>query len=178
MTDTELHSQRRTLLLNSWYFPIKILRWDHAVKMRYEGTVDVVAEYAETISSPSVTWNMPAVVRLREPAPNAKKAVRFSRINVYTRDRFTCQYCDRKFPMRQLSYDHVIPRSAGGKTVWENIVTACKQCNSKKDNQTCDEAGMWPRRAPVRPSALPLTSPVIERATAPGEWLPYLPVTT
>lgn len=166
--------EARTLLLTAWYFPIKILRWEDAVKMIYEQLVDTVAEYDETISSPSVTWQLPAVVRLRKNTRKTKLGVKFSRVNVYTRDKFTCQYCRKKCPMRALSYDHVVPRSAGGKTVWENIVTACKTCNSIKDNKTCDNAGMWPLHAPRRPKTLPMTSPVIDIDQAPEEWRPFL----
>ncbi len=167
----------RTLILNSWYLPVKVVHWQAAVNMRYKGTVDVVVEYSDTVSSPSVTWFVPAVVRLRRPT-GSKKAVKFSRVNVYTRDHYTCQYCGQRFPARALSYDHVVPRSAGGKTCWENIVTACKSCNAIKDDQTCDEAGMWPLSSPRRPKTLPLTAPLIDPVEAPEEWRPYLPVTS
>lgn len=168
----------RTLLLNSWYMPSKILRWEDAIKMKYEGTVDVLAEYDETVSSPSVTWHIPAVVRTRTKRGRMKTGVRFSKINVLTRDNYTCLYCGKRFPMKQLTKDHVVPRSAGGRTTWENIVTACKSCNSRKDDKTCDEAGMWPIKPPHRPATLPLTGPLINRDEAPAEWLPFLPATS
>lgn len=167
----------RTLLLTAWYFPIKVIRWEDAVKMIYEGLVDVVAEYDSTISSPSVTWQTPAVVRLRKATRTTKQGVKFSRVNVYTRDKFTCMYCRQKFPMRALSYDHVTPRAAGGRTTWDNIVTACKTCNAIKDDKTCDEAGMWPAYSPYRPKSLPMTAPVIDVDTAPEEWKPFLVMT-
>jgi 5-methylcytosine-specific restriction endonuclease McrA len=128
----------KTLLLTPWYFPIKILRWQDAVKMKYEETVDVVVEYEDEIRSPSVTWRVPAVVRLRRMAKSKAKggSVRFSRRNVYQRDDYTCQYCGEKKPARELSYDHVVPRSAGGRTAWENIVTACRPCNALKGDHT------------------------------------------
>jgi 5-methylcytosine-specific restriction endonuclease McrA len=74
-------------------FPLKIITWQGAVKMKYEGTVDVLAEYDDEICSPSVTWQTPAVIRLRKNTTSKKHRVRFSRINIYTRDNFTCQYC-------------------------------------------------------------------------------------
>ncbi len=168
---------QRTLLLTSWMFPLKIITWHGAVKMKYEGTVDVLAEYDETICSPSITWKMPAVIRLRKNTANKKNRVRFSRINVYTRDKFTCQYCGTKHRknQRMLSYDHVVPRCDGGRTTFNNIVTACKPCNSRKDNKSCDEAGMWPLRPPTHPKSLPLAGPRIDRERAPAEWLPFLP---
>ena len=161
---------KRVLLLTPWYFPIKILRWQDAVKMRYEGTVDVVAEYDEEISSPSVTWKLPAVVRLHKMPQAKKRGVKFSRANVYQRDAHCCQYCGKRFAVSQLSYDHVVPRAAGGRTVWENIVTACKPCNARKDSKSCDDAGMWPLHAPRRPASLPLAAPIIDPKTAPAEW--------
>lgn len=166
----------RTLLLTSWYFPIKVLHWHDAIKMKYEGTVDVVAEYEEEVCSVSVTWKMPAVVRLRRNISGKKRGIKFSRPNVYTRDNYKCQYCGRgPLHPKALSYDHVIPRSAGGRTTFENIVTACKTCNALKDNLSCDASGMWPRKKPVIPRQLPLTSPILDLETTPEEWKPFLP---
>jgi 5-methylcytosine-specific restriction endonuclease McrA len=159
----------RTLLLTPWYFPIKVLRWQDAVKMKYEQTVDVVVEYDDEIRSPSVTWRVPAVVRLRKLAKSDSRRVKFNRRNVYQRDGHRCQYCGQKKPPRELSYDHVVPRSSGGRTTWENIVTACRACNTRKDDQTCDEAGMWPLRSPRRPKTLPVAPPLFDR-DIPREW--------
>lgn len=160
----------RTLLLTPWYFPHKILRWEDAVTMIFKGTVDVVVEYDEEIRSPSVSIKAPAVIRLRKPIGAMKKGVKFSRINVYTRDRFRCQYCGGKFRMGELSYDHVVPRKSGGRTDWENIVTCCRPCNDRKADKTCDEASMWPLREPARPKTLPLTPPYLDPRTMPEEW--------
>ena len=164
----------RTLLLSPYYLPIKVLRWQDAVKMRYEGTADVVVEYDEEIASPSVVWKVPAVMRLRAMPRSQKRGVKFSRVNVYQRDGYRCQYCGIQFTVRELSYDHVVPRSAGGRTDWLNIVTACKACNTRKANHSCDDAGMWPLRAPTRPRSLALPSPVIDRSSAPEEWLGFV----
>ena len=166
--------EHRTLLLSPYNLPLKILRWEDAIKMRYEGTVDVLAEYSDDVSSPSVTWKMPAVVRLRRMPAGSKRAVKFSRVNVYQRDRWTCQYCGRAKPDRELSFDHVVPRSSGGRTCWENIVTACRICNTRKANKTCDESGMWPLNEPRRPRALPMMGPRIDPSSAPEEWLAFI----
>lgn len=165
----------KTLLLTPYYLPIKVLRWEDAVKMRYEGTADVVAEYEAEICSPSVTWKVPAVMRLRKLSRSDKRGVKFSRVNVYQRDGYRCQYCRQKFVARELSYDHVVPRSAGGRTTWENIVTACKPCNSRKANRTCDESSIWPFTPPRQPKTLPMTGPFIDRDSAPEEWQAFLP---
>ncbi len=165
----------KTLLLTPYYLPIKVLRWEDAVKMRYEGTADVVAEYEAEICSPSVTWKVPAVLRLRKLSRSDKRGVKFSRVNVYQRDGYRCQYCRQKFTARELSYDHVVPRSAGGRTTWDNIVTACKPCNTRKANRTCDESGMWPLSPPRQPKNLPMGGPIIDRDSAPEEWQAFLP---
>jgi len=164
----------RTLLLSANYFPIRVIHWDRAVKMRFEGTADVVAEYAEEIRSPSVTWKIPAVIRERR-VMKVRHAIRFSRANIYLRDRYCCQYCGERFSPRELSYDHVVPRASGGKTTWENIVTACRGCNTLKGSRECDACGMFPINKPVRPRYLPAIGPVIDRDKAPVEWLAFLP---
>jgi len=161
-------------MLTAWYFPSRVLSWQDAIKMVYEGTVDVLAEYDEQVRSPSVTWNMPAVVRLRRNVGGFKKGVKFSRMNVYQRDKFTCQYCGRKLPWEKLSYDHLVPRCRGGRTNFLNIVTACKPCNAKKGNLTCDQAGMFPLSRPVKPDTLPLVSRLVHPGVAPVEWEPFL----
>lgn len=169
----------RTLLLNAYYVPIRILRWEDAVKMRYEGTADVVAEYQDTVSSPSVTWRVPAVIRLRRPTPNKKRGIKFSRANVYERDGYQCQYCPPsagRRSARDLTYDHVVPRASGGRTEWTNITSSCVKHNSIKGARTCDESGLFPRNRPVQPKSLRMTGPVIDREAAPAEWLDYLPV--
>lgn len=166
---------RKTLLLTPWFFPSKILHWEDAVKMIYEGVVEVVAEYDDVIRSPSVTWQMPAVIRLKKlDRRRVKNGIKFSRQNVYARDGYCCQYCGERFKEDDLSYDHVVPKSAGGRRSWTNIVTACKPCNLRKANRSCDQAGMWPRREPVQPTSLPLLGPRIDPATAPDEWQEYL----
>lgn len=164
----------KTLLLSANYFPIRVISWERAVKMRFEETADVVAEYATDVSSPSVTWKVPAVIRERRVA-KVKQAIRFSRANVYLRDGYRCQYCGDQFDARELSYDHVVPRCQGGRTVWTNIVTACKACNTRKGGLECDAAGMFPLRAPARPKTLPAARPLIDRDSAPVEWLAFLP---
>ena len=142
--------------------------------MVYLEKADVVVAYEEEIRSPSFSMPTPAVIRVRKAMANMKRGVKFSRVNIYTRDKFTCQYCGQQLTSRHLSYDHVTPRAAGGLTEWTNIVTACKPCNNKKGQLTCDEAGMWPRKAPVRPKSLPLTGPLVDPQAAPEEWQAFL----
>jgi 5-methylcytosine-specific restriction endonuclease McrA len=162
------------LLLNAWYLPIRIIGWEDAVTAWYKGIVDIVAEYEETISSPSVTMKLPAVVRLKRALPNKKKGVKFSRAGVYTRDRFRCAYCGKACRWDELTYDHVWPRRLGGPTNWLNIKAACIACNQKKGSRTPDESGMYPSEEPYEPKSLPLTPPPIDERKIEPEWLPFL----
>lgn len=168
---------KRTLLLTSWYFPHKIIAWEDAVTMLFLGKADAVVDYEETVSSPSTTIAVPAVMRLRKSFHRRKQVVRFSRMNVFTRDGFRCQYCGQKFAMNKLTFDHVTPRAAGGRTEWSNIVTACRPCNARKGCRTPDRSGMFPLEAPRRPKSLPLTGPRVDASQAPQEWLDFLPST-
>ena len=81
-----------------------------------------------------------------------KRHVRFSRFNVYARDRNTCQYCGRSFSRTDLNLDHVVPRCRGGRTLWTNVVTACASCNLLKGNRLPQQSGMYPRHRPVQPT--------------------------
>jgi 5-methylcytosine-specific restriction endonuclease McrA len=85
-----------------------------------------------------------------------------------------CQYCGKKAPMKDLNYDHVIPRIQGGKTVWENIVTSCYPCNDRKAGRTPEQAKMKLLKQPVRPATLPMTQPLLNLKNVPDLWLPYL----
>lgn len=165
--------ERRTLVLTNWWFPYQILSWQDAVTQIYTGDAVVVASYDEEVCSPSVAWKCPAVIRLVHKVDTRRK-VKFSRFNVFTRDNFTCQYCGVRRRMSELTYDHLTPRKHGGRTVWENIVTACAPCNSRKGSKTCDQAGMFPRRRPVKPVTLPLVPVVRDLSRAPEEWHQYV----
>lgn len=165
----------RTLLLNSQGLPHAILNWKEAICLVYENEkkVHVLEDYEDTVSSPSVTMYVPAVLMLTRKVPPLKKGVKFSRINVLTRDKFTCQYCADQLPMNELNYDHVVPRKQGGKTTWDNIVTCCYPCNEKKGARTPAQAGMKLAHKPAKPHSLPLHA-VFMKGTVPEAWKPYL----
>ena len=165
---------RRTLLLTSWFFPHKVIRWEHAITLVYLHKADRVVDYADEIRSPSITMKTPAVIRLRRNFGKVKRGVKFSRVNIFTRDEHRCQYCAERFSASKLTFDHVTPRSCGGRTEWTNIVTACRPCNAKKANRTPDESGMFPRTLPRQPKVLPLSGPVVDLAEVPLEWRNFL----
>jgi len=164
----------RALLLNSWGLPHAVLNWDEAICLVYQDKALVLEEYDETVSSPSTTYFIPAVLQLREPVRGFKKGVKFSRINVFTRDGFRCQYCGVRRMMRELNYDHVLPRRQGGKTNWENIVTCCYPCNDRKGGRTPEQAGMTLLRSPGKPHSLPLHPVFIPAKGIPPVWEAYL----
>lgn len=146
----------QTLVLTHTYQPHRVVSWQKAITMLFDGKVEVLSEYDEDIRSVSITVKMPAVVRLVRHVRHAKRGVKFSRANVLARDGFACQYCGRKAAPRELTFDHVVPRSQGGRTSWENIVTACARCNTRKGGRTPEQAGMMLRKAPARPKELPM----------------------
>lgn len=165
---------KRTLLLTSWYFPLKVIRWEDAITMLYLAKADPVIDYQDEVRSPSTTMRLPAVVRLRRSVGKVKRGVKFSRVNVFTRDGFRCQYCGERLTLARLTYDHVIPRACGGRTEWTNIVTACRPCNGHKRDRTPEESGMFPLQRPFRPKTLPMTGPLIDPKSAPVEWHGFL----
>lgn len=165
----------RTLVLDQGYQPHRIVSWQRAVVMLFDGKVEVVEEYDEDIRSVSITIKMPAVVRMLRAIRGRKRAVKFSRINVATRDDFRCQYCGDKLPLRRLTYDHVVPRSQGGRTTWENVVMACYDCNEQKSDRTPRQARMHLKKQPVKPSWLPVIAFRIDPACSiPEAWANWL----
>lgn len=166
---------RRTLLLTPWMAPHKIISWERAVILWFLDKVEVLEEYEDVVSSPSVSLRTPAVVRLKKAIRSVKQVVRFSRTNVFARDDFRCQYCGERKGARELNYDHVVPRKHGGKTVWENIVTSCYPCNDRKGSRTPEQAGMKLRKQPVRPRTLPLAAAFrVRDDDVHSLWEPYV----
>jgi len=165
----------RTLVLDQAYQPHRVVSWQRAVSLIFDGKVEVVEEYDEDIRSVSITIKMPAVVRLLRSLRGVKPPVKFSRVNVAARDDFRCQYCGVKYPLRKLTYDHVVPRSRGGRTTWENVVMACNPCNNAKANRSPEQAGMRLMRAPQRPDWLPVVVFHVDRTwSVPEAWANWL----
>ena len=166
--------ENRVLVLDMFYRAERIISWERAVCLIYDGKVEVVEELDEVLRSPSVSMQMPSVVRKIKKSRARKVSIKFSRQNVLLRDNNTCQYCQVPFEPPKLNYDHVLPRSRGGRTEWENIVMACYACNAKKRDRTPAEAGMTLRRVPRKPDFLPIVSKRIDRSMVPETWRPYL----
>lgn len=157
------------LLLNASYEVMGVIPWERAVTLDFLGKVDVLESYDIPVSSPSLTIQMPSVVRLRKYARQERRA-RFSRANVYRRDGYCCQYCGKSFSGVELTLDHVLPRSKGGKTDWTNIVSACRPCNAHKADRTPEQARMTLRSMPTRPVSVDSALP----AEIHPSWAPYV----
>jgi 5-methylcytosine-specific restriction endonuclease McrA len=131
------------------YYPLSLWPWQTAIKAVFLNRVDILASYDREVHSPSLEMRIPSVIALRQYVRQSEFPA-FTRFNVFLRDRFECQYCGSR---EHLTFDHVIPRRLGGRTTWENIVTACMRCNMKKGGRTPREAGMILRQAPFRPTS-------------------------
>ena len=144
------------LLLNASYEPLRVISWQRAVTMFFLGKVEVVEEYDHQIHSVSLVIRAPAVVRLLQFVSSGRRAPPLSRANVLARDNFQCLYCSRELSTKEATLDHVVPRSQGGKTTWDNIVCACGACNRRKGGRTPKEARMKLLKTPIRPDWLPV----------------------
>lgn len=133
------------------YFPLSLWPWQETVKAVFLSRVNVVSEYDRLARSPSLTMRLPSVIALKEFIPMTRSPA-FTRFNVFLRDRFSCQYCGGAFQAEYLTFDHVIPRSKGGRTMWDNVVAACEPCNLQKSHKPPRESGMFPLRAPHKPT--------------------------
>jgi len=134
------------------YYPLSLWSWQDALKAVFMDRVNVVSEYETKVHSPSAAFSLPSVVSLKtyiKPPPYPA----FTRFNVFLRDGFACQYCGAP---NDLTFDHVIPRRAGGRTTWENVVAACSPCNLRKGGRLPKQASMHPRTQPRQPNVYEL----------------------
>ena len=137
------------------YFPLSLWSWQEAIKAVFLDRVNVLSEYERTVRSPSFEMQLPSVIALKQYVHLDRRPA-FTRFNVFLRDRFHCQYCGDRFRAEDLTFDHVVPRSRGGRTTWANIVTACQTCNLTKGSRLPQETGMFPRTRPMQPTTFQL----------------------
>lgn len=164
-----------TLVLSHAYVPVARVRWQRAITLLSLGMVEVVSEYDDwTVRSVTVEFKVPSIIRFLEKIRDHTPKVKFSRENVYTRDKGCCQYCGMKVPRHEATYDHVKPRCQGGQTKWENVVIACTPCNQRKGDKTPEQAGMHLRSMPVKPAHLPRQLTFLYRKNVPQSWKDWL----
>jgi 5-methylcytosine-specific restriction endonuclease McrA len=161
----------RVLVLNASYEPLNVCSVRRAVVLILKEKAELLEQGERRLHSESLTLPHPVVIRLvtyvRVPRDRAKR--RITRRAVFARDSWTCQYCGTT---SHLTVDHVIPRSRGGPSDWENIVTSCAPCNRRKGNRTPVETGVHPRRKPKAPGPaifIRVAAPVV-----PPAWQQYL----
>lgn len=130
------------------YFPLSLWPWQEAIKAVCLDRVTILAEYDSVVRSQRESIRIPSVVVLKEFV-RPKKRVAFTRFNLFLRDEFCCQYCGAR---GDLTFDHVVPRSKGGVTSWENVVAACSPCNLKKANKSLRASGMQLRKKACQPT--------------------------
>jgi len=166
----------KTLVLNRHWMPINVTTIRHAMCLLYRRMAEVVCPetyqrytfeswadlsvepHEPCIRTVSLRIKVPEVIVLLSGDALPRQSVPFSRRNLFNRDRYTCQYCGAQPGTRELTIDHLVPKSQGGKTVWTNCVLACAACNSRKGNKSLKESGMKLRRKPTVPKWSPFIS--------------------
>lgn len=159
----------QVLVLNQDYSPISICSVQRAFLLVYLKKAELVTNIKEkSLRSVTTTFPFPSIIKINKYVHIPYKGVVLTRHNVFKRDNFTCQYCGIN---KDLTLDHLIPRSKGGKSNWTNLVTACKSCNAKKGDFSPEEVGMKLHKMPVKPSyVMFLKASSIDRE----DWFPYL----
>jgi 5-methylcytosine-specific restriction endonuclease McrA len=180
----------KVLVLNRNFLPVHVTSVRRAFSLLYQGLAEVVDDqyrtfdfdswsalsssmHDDTIGMVNRIIRVPRVILLLTYDRIPKRQVRFNRFNVYARDRNTCQYCGQRLPRVELNLDHVIPRSQGGTSIWENIVCSCHGCNRRKGGRTPKEAGMKLLHPPRRPEWTPFMLETFSLRRY-REWLPFL----
>jgi len=162
----------RALVLNQDFSPISVCSIQRAFVLVFMNKVEMITSFnGSKFHTVDSEFNIPAVVRLQQYVKVPYRGVELSRINVFKRDGYCCQYCGST---GNLSIDHVIPRSKGGGSNWKNLATACKPCNAKKGDSTPEEAEMPLNQAPFKPSYLMFLRDF--SGLKYEEWKPYLAV--
>jgi 5-methylcytosine-specific restriction endonuclease McrA len=164
-----------TLVLNATYEPVKVVDWQRAMTLFCQGKVEIIDTHDREVRAVTFSFKLPSIVRLFRFVKVKRVAgtVPFTRANIYRRDNHQCQYCGGTFRSDDLTFDHVIPESQGGRKSWENIVAACVPCNRDKDARTPQQAGMR-LKVPVKPKPAPVFHVTMYMKRTPESWRDYL----
>ncbi len=162
-----------SLVLNFDFSPVGICSVEKAFVLIYLQKADEIQQFdGKALHTVDASYHMPAVVKLKRYVNIPYRSVELSRSNVFKRDRHECQYCGSK---KDLTLDHVHPRSKGGRSNWKNLVTACKHCNAKKGDYLLEEAGLLLKSDPYKPSYIMFLRDF--SGFDFEEWIPYLQMT-
>lgn len=166
------------LVLNASYEAINICNSKRAIIMILKGIAVAEENTKKFFHSPSFKISVPSVIRINKYVRIKYQLISFTRKNIFLRDNFTCYYCNEKFKPKELTLDHVLPKSKGGWNNWDNIVTACIHCNKKKGDRTPEEANMKLRKTPKEPT-IPIHFQIIRNlSVSRQQWNKYLFVDT
>ncbi len=161
---------RKVLVLNQDYSALTVCSVEKAFILVYMNKAELVSRsQSHFLRTVSTTFPLPSIIRLHRYVHLPYKGVVLSRHNVFKRDNHQCQYC---LDTEELTLDHVLPKSRGGKSTWDNLVTACKRCNSKKGDFTPQEAGMGLVQSPYKPSFIMFLRDFSGHVEE--DWKPYL----
>ena len=179
------------LVLNRSYLPVHVTTARRAFSLIFSGnalavnreyeTFDFHAwcrlapEGSEQVGTSGGRLRVPRVIVLQHFDRVPRRHVRYSRLNIFARDNYTCQYCGGRPHRSKLNLDHVIPRSLGGRTTWENVVASCVDCNRRKGGRTPAQARLRLLRQPMRPRWTPLVHHAASTLRY-EEWQPFLHV--
>ena len=141
----------KALKLDLTYRPVAVIDSIEALVLCIVGKAIAVEQHDSCVRSPSSVFKLPSVIVLKNLVKHRINNLYCTRENILSRDKYTCQYCGKKPLSKELTLDHVVPKSRGGKNTWENLVSACKKCNQKKGSKTPKEAGMIPINKPHKP---------------------------
>ena len=137
------------------YYPLSLCSWQNAIKSVFLERVNIIERYEKEIHSPTLSFKLPSVIALKKFI-TLQRNTAFTRFNVFLRDNFSCQYCHQSFSANELTFDHIIPKCLGGKTTWNNVVSACTLCNLKKGRKLLRYTDMNFIKSPVKPTAMQL----------------------
>jgi 5-methylcytosine-specific restriction endonuclease McrA len=159
----------KVLVLNSDYVPINVANLRRSFRLVYNGKAEVISEDKTPIVTSAKTFKRPLVIRLYNYVYVPFRKVQLSRYNVYKRDGYKCVYCPSK---KDLTLDHVMPKSRGGKNTWKNLVTCCGSCNVSKGDRTPEEADMKMRTEPYKPGFFTFLKNF--NGSVEESWKPYI----
>ena len=184
-----------TLILNRAWIPVQISTWKKAIATIYKDHAKALdrdfvgyefddwltfGRQAEIngynmVHSAKMTMAIPEIIVLTKYDKLPPRDIKYSRENIFNRDDFKCQFCGQRFKLSELTVDHVVPKSKGGKSTWDNIVSACKKCNNKKADRTPDQANMKLIHKPVKPKWIDPITNKRGRAHICESWKKYMP---
>jgi 5-methylcytosine-specific restriction endonuclease McrA len=160
----------KVLVLNQDYQAVTVCSAERAFVLVFLKKAEMISHRtAKVLRSVSQEFAYPSIIRLNRFVNLPFKRVALSRVNIYKRDGYACVYCKSK---DNLTLDHVVPRSRGGRDAWDNLVTACQRCNTEKGDRTPDEADMKMAHQPFRPSFIMYLRDF--HGKVQDEWRPYL----